>query len=117
MRIIRAFTGETLVEDEEVDSVEAAIQVASEHLGVSKDLLQVIIVECSVVVLSGKVLCNQCQKKTTCSCGAPAETECQCATLDSVTSSLCRSCEDHYAEQSKWEDEYQMRKDVAALWD
>ena len=85
MRIIYAISGEEIAEVEDpLDNARDAKVAASEALGVHPALLRVRVTQCSVLVISGKILCRRyrCAARVTCSCRAP-EDVCRCEVVQS----------------------------------
>lgn len=108
MRIIYAISGEEIAEVEDpLGNARDAKVAASEALGVHPALLRVRVTQCSVLVISGKILCRRyrCAARVTCSCRAP-EDVCRCEVVQSDVTDpppLCDACEkrDRQAEDAE----------------
>jgi len=96
MKVLHALSGELIAEVENGEGRSAEVSAAiaaSEALGIPKELLRVIVTECTVVVLSGKVVCSTCDKRIGCSCKAEDDAACQCETLEDKSSwTTCDAC-------------------------
>ena len=95
MRIVNAVTGELVVDAPDACGAGDAAEAAADALGVHVGLVKPIITECAVVVLSGKVLCNQCSVSVICSCGAAS---CDCEVLENCDYVVCMKCCESNAE-------------------
>jgi hypothetical protein len=95
MKIVHAISGEEIAElDDALD--QDAKTAASEALGVHPALLHVKVQQCSVMVLSGKILCRRCAARVACSCKAE-EDACRCEAVQSDVAKgpvLCDACEE-----------------------
>jgi len=95
MKIVHAISGEEIAElDDALD--QDAKTAASEALGVHPALLRVKVQQCSVMVLSGKILCRRCAARVACSCKAE-EDACRCEAVQSDVAKgpvLCDACEE-----------------------
>jgi hypothetical protein len=113
MRVTYAATGDLLVQLPDESSLEDATGAAAAALGVRPEFVRVIITECSVVALRGKLLCHFCDKWLTCTCGALDEAQCRCEALE--IRDVCDPCNEaqdgHLAAEEAAEDARQQEKD------
>ena len=98
MRVINALTGELILE------CSSAAALALEK---PLEFVRAIVTECSIVVLSGKVLCDDCGATVACSCEKPCA-ECTCSVLKSEAGrKLCHDCNMLAAAIQQGEEDYQ----------
>jgi hypothetical protein len=120
MKIVYAFSGDEIAELEDpFYAAHAAKSAASDALGVHPGLLRVTVTQCSVVVLSGKILCRQCEARVACSCRAEDDA-CRCEVVQADVAEgpvLCVACEEldrQIAEVGEaWQ---QMREEEFTRW-
>jgi len=114
MKIVYAISGEEIAElDDPLGNAHAAKTAASDALGVHPALLRVEVTQCSVLVLSGKILCRRCAARVACSCRAE-EDACRCEAVQSDVAEgpvLCDACEERDRQIEEAESEWQHRKD------
>jgi len=114
MRIIYAMSGEEIAEVEDpLGNARDAKRAASEALGVHPALLHVKVTQCSVLVLSGKILCRGCAARVACSCRA-REDVCRCEVVQSDAAEgpvLCDACEERNRQIEDAEETWRSLKD------
>ena len=114
MKIVFAMSGQEIADlDDPRGDARDAKKAASETLGVHPALLHVEVQRCSVLVLSGKILCTQCETRVACSCRAE-EDACRCEAVQSDVAEdpvLCDACEERDRQIEEAESEYQRQKE------
>ena len=114
MKIINAVSGEEIIElDNPLGNARDAKTAASEALGVHPALLRVEVTRCSVVVLSGKILCGRCAEHVACSCRGEDDA-CRCEVVQSDVAEgpvLCDVCEEQDRQIEDAEESWQRLKD------
>ena len=119
MKIVYALSGGLIAElDDPKSDVYDAKVAASEALNLHPALLRVHVTECSVVVLSGKVICDHCSGRVACTCGTQDARVCECKTLDreqpkGVRELLCETCEERERREEEFELWLEYQKDAA----
>ena len=115
MKIVYAFSGEEIAElDDPLSDARDAKAAASEALGVHPGLLHVTLTQCSVVVVSGKLLCRRCAARVACSCRTEEEVVCRCEALHGDVAEgpvLCEACEERDRQLEEAEDAWQRLKE------
>ena len=120
MRIVYAISGEEIAElDDPLGSAHDAKTAASDALGVHPALLHVEVQQCSVLVLSGKILCRRCAARVACSCRAE-EDACRCEAVQSDVVEgpvLCDACEEWDRQIEEAEESWRnLKEDECGYW-
>ena len=94
MKIVSALSGEEIADTS--DRFGDAKKAVSETLGLHPRFLRVVAMQCSILVLSGKLLCERCSERVACSCRAVEDRLCVCEVLegedDAGIDALCKAC-------------------------
>ena len=116
VRIVSALSGDLLLTLPDGEDARDAERGVAEALGIRRELVRATVTECSVVVLSGQILCRHCGEKAFCSCKAPAACDCEVLEDPPCAYSLCEECDARDRVENAVEDERQRQKDEGRWW-
>lgn len=114
MRVVSALSGDLLLSLPDGEDERDAQRAVAELLGIRSAFVLATVTECTVVVLSGKLLCCSCGAKAFCSCNAEAACDCKVLEHPEGRRYLCAECDARESAEAAGEDWLQRQKDC--LW-